>query len=83
MNKRQAANSTVGRISAAADRARANGWEVKAFGRPWNLPLSAIGETFFSKVMWQADLMQVVGRDARLPLHVWADGTEDSSAVQS
>jgi ssDNA-binding Zn-finger/Zn-ribbon topoisomerase 1 len=69
VNKRQAANSTVGRISAAADRARANGWEIKSFGMPWNLPMSAIGETFFSKVMWQADMMHVAARDAHPPLH--------------
>ncbi|WP_385625493.1 hypothetical protein PXH67_43140 (plasmid) [Streptomyces sp. P8-A8] len=69
VTKRQAANSTVGRISAAADRARANEWEVKSFGRPWTLPLSAIGETFFNKVMWQADMMPVVSRDAVVPQH--------------
>lgn len=80
VNKRQAANSTVGRISAAADRARASGWEVKSFGRPWNLPLSAIGEVFFSKVMWQADMMPVAMDAAHPPLHSWpepqSDGTE-------
>ncbi|MFE2366570.1 hypothetical protein, partial [Streptomyces virginiae] len=59
VNTAQAANSTIGRISASADRARANGWDVKSFGMPWNLPFSAIAETFFSKVMWQADMMQV------------------------
>jgi hypothetical protein len=71
VNKRQAANSTVGRISASADRARANGWTVKSFGMPWNLPFSAIAETFFSKVMWQADMMQVALRDAQPPAHAW------------
>lgn len=77
VNKRQAANSTVGRISAAADRARASGWEIKSFGMPWNLPLSAIGGTFFSKVMWQADMMQVAARDAHPPSHAW--GADDST----
>ncbi|MER7743344.1 hypothetical protein ABTX34_34450 [Streptomyces sp. NPDC096538] len=72
INKMQAANSTIGRISASADRARANGWDVKPFGMPWNLPLSAIAETFFSKVMWQADMMQFSLFDARPPLHAWA-----------
>ncbi|MBT2401511.1 hypothetical protein [Streptomyces sp. ISL-100] len=72
VNKRQAANSTVGRISAAADRARANGWEIKSFGRPWSLPLSAIGETFFSKVMWQADMMLVPVREVVVPQHAAA-----------
>ncbi|MFE5620833.1 hypothetical protein ACFQ8S_02025 [Streptomyces virginiae] len=72
VNKAQAANSTIGRISASADRARANGWEVKSFGMPWNLPFSAIAETFFSKVMWQADMMQVALPAARVPAHAWA-----------
>ncbi|WP_331756361.1 hypothetical protein OHA04_45575 (plasmid) [Streptomyces sp. NBC_01590] len=77
VNKRQAANSTVGRISAAADRARANEWEIKSFGKPWNLPLSAIGETFFGKVMWQADMMQVVARDVHPPQHAAAEQGAD------
>ncbi|MFI6653204.1 hypothetical protein ACIBI8_37145 [Streptomyces sp. NPDC050529] len=77
VNKRQAANSTVGRISAAADRARANEWEVKSFGRPWTLPLSAIGETFFNKVMWQADMMPVVAREAVVPQHAVPAQTAD------
>ncbi|WP_333733956.1 hypothetical protein [Streptomyces sp. IBSBF 3010] len=75
VNRRQAANSTVGRISAAADRARANGWEIKPFGRPWSLPLTAIGETFFSKVMWQADMMPIAARDATPPPHAAAPVT--------
>lgn len=72
VNKRQAANSTVGRISAAADRARANGWEIKSFGLPWNLPLSAIGQTFFSKVMWQPEVMDTLARDVQPPRHAAA-----------
>ncbi|MFD3333166.1 hypothetical protein ACFWV1_11040 [Streptomyces sp. NPDC058700] len=72
VNKRQAANSTVGRISAAADRARANGWEIKSFAVPWNLPMTAIGEVFFTKVMWQPDMMQMISREATPPLHAWA-----------
>lgn len=78
VTKRQAANSTVGRISGSADRARAEGWEVKSFSRPWNLPLSAIGETFFSKVMWQADMMQVVAEGARPPIHAWPEENGDA-----
>ncbi|MET8631788.1 hypothetical protein [Streptomyces sp. NPDC004680] len=72
VNKMQAANSTIGRISTSADRARANGWEIKSFGMPWNLPFSAIAETFFSKVMWQADMMQVPLSAAQVPAHAWA-----------
>ncbi|MFD3939900.1 hypothetical protein ACFWSF_34150 [Streptomyces sp. NPDC058611] len=72
VNKRQAANSTVGRISAAADRARANGWEVKSFAMPWTLPMTAMGEIFFGKVMWQPDMTQVASRDIHPPLHAWA-----------
>jgi hypothetical protein len=82
INKKQAANSTIGRISAAADRARANGWEIKSFGIPWNLPFSAIAETFFSKVMWQADMMQVALRDAQPPTHAWAaEEAQEEDAV--
>ncbi|MFF8840490.1 hypothetical protein [Streptomyces sp. NPDC015130] len=59
-------------ISAAADRARANGWEIKSFGRPWNLPMTAMDEVFFSKVLWQPDMMQTVAREATPPPHAWA-----------
>lgn len=69
--KFQAANSTVGRISASAARARASGWETKAFGLPWNLPWSAIAETFFTNVMWQPDMLQVTLRDVSPPAHAW------------
>lgn len=75
VNKKHAANSSIGRISASADRARANGWDIKSFGMPWNLPFSAIAETFFSKVMWQADMMQVALRDAQPPAHAWPSET--------
>ncbi|MGS2645065.1 hypothetical protein [Streptosporangium sp. G12] len=82
VNKRQAANSVVGRISAAADRTRASNWEVKSYNRPWNLPLSAIGETFFSKAMWQADMMHVVARDVQPPPHA-SSGGDDSDTSPS
>ena len=52
-----------------ADRARANEWEIKSFGQPWNLPLSAIGRTFFNKAMWQADMMQIAAQDVHPPQH--------------
>jgi len=77
VNKRQAANSTVSRISASADRARASGWEIKSFGLPWNLPFSAIAETFFSKVMWQADMTQVPHQEAHPPVHAWPVESEE------
>ncbi|MGW5003088.1 hypothetical protein ACWEP8_36155 [Streptomyces hydrogenans] len=80
VNKRQAANSTVGRISASADRARANGWEIKSFARPWTLPMSAVDEVFFNKVMWQPDMMQTVSRDATPPLHAWASTSASQEA---
>jgi hypothetical protein len=85
VNKMQAANSTIGRIGASADRARANGWDVKSFGLPWNLPFSALAETFFSKVMWQADAMAVAMRDAQPPVHAWpteeaADNSSEAGA---
>ncbi|MFJ5294455.1 hypothetical protein [Streptomyces sp. NPDC088348] len=83
VTKPQAANSTVGRISSAADRARANGWEIKSFGRPWNLPLSAMGEIFFSKVMWQPDMLQVAAKDAHPPAHAYAAAPEVDAAELS
>jgi hypothetical protein len=82
VNKRQAANSTVGRITAAADRARANGWEIKSFGMPWNLPWSAIAETFFGKVMWQADMMQVPLAAAHPPAHAWSAPSAEEATTQ-
>lgn len=84
VNKMQAANSTIGRIAASTDRARASGWDVKSFGMPWNLPFSAIAETFFSKVMWQADSMATAMRDAQPPVHAWpgenAESVEEEQA---
>ncbi|MBP2579547.1 hypothetical protein J3A78_000025 [Streptomyces sp. PvR006] len=80
VNKRQAANSTIGRISAAADRARANGWDIKSFAMPWTLPMTAIGEVFFAKVMWQADMMHAIGREAHPPSHAW--GTESAEVPE-
>ncbi|MFE4263772.1 hypothetical protein [Streptomyces sp. NPDC056883] len=83
VNKRQAANSTVGRISAAADRARANGWEIKPFSMPWTLPMTAVGEILVGKVMWQPDMTQVASRDINPPLHAWtASGSTADSAAE-
>ncbi|MBB6122212.1 hypothetical protein [Nocardiopsis algeriensis] len=69
ITKRQAANSTVGRISGSADRVRANGWDIKSFNLPWNLPLTAFGEVFFYKVMWQADMIHALIDEVRVPAH--------------
>ncbi|MFC8350993.1 hypothetical protein [Streptomyces sp. NPDC057280] len=77
VNKQQAANSTISRISTNADRARANGWDVKSFALPWNLPFSAISETFFNKVMRQADMMQTPLDEAHPPTHAWPEENEE------
>ena len=72
INMRQAANSTVGRITASTGRARANDWDLKPFRRDWHQPLSAVGETFFTSVMWIPDMMTVARRDAQAPRHAFS-----------
>jgi hypothetical protein len=73
VNIRQAANSTVGRITAAVGRARASKWDMKPYGRVWNLPLTAMGEVFFTTVMWLPDMMAVRRQDVAPPPHAWSD----------
>jgi SEC-C motif len=63
----RAANSTVGNIQRAMERARAEGWDVKAYNRDWRLPVSAISHTFFTVAMQVPDFMSIRLRDASLP----------------
>ncbi|SEQ96140.1 hypothetical protein [Streptomyces radiopugnans] len=85
VNARQAANSTISRITASVARARAAQWDMKSYGRVWNLPLTAIGETFFNAVMWQPDTMGLTRREVRPPLHAWStdSGTDHGAAPSS
>ena len=63
----RAANSTVGNIQRAMERARAEGWDVKAYNRDWRLPVSAVSHTFFTVAMQVSDFMSIRLRDASLP----------------
>jgi hypothetical protein len=63
----RAANSTVGNIQRAMERARAEGWDVKAYNRDWRLPVSALSHTFFTVAMQVSDFMSIRLRDASLP----------------
>lgn len=51
ISKRQAANSVVGNISRSMERALANEWEVKPFGRNYNLPQSSLSRVIFNMIL--------------------------------
>jgi SEC-C motif len=63
----RAANSAVGNIQRAMERARAEGWQVKVYGRDRRLPVSAVSHTFFTVAMQVSDFMSVRFRDVSLP----------------
>jgi hypothetical protein len=53
--KRQAANSVVGAIQRRADRARAEGWDVKPYRRDWDCPQTMFSRMFFDVVLQIGD----------------------------
>lgn len=55
ISKRQAANSVVGNISRSMERALANDWEVKPFGRNYNLPQSSLSRVIFNMILGTDD----------------------------
>ena len=55
ISKRQAANSVVGNISRSMERALANEWEVKPFGRNYNLPQSSLSRVIFNMILGTDD----------------------------
>jgi hypothetical protein len=63
----RAANSTVGNIQRAVERARAEGWDMKAYNRDRRLPVSAVSHTFFTVAMQVPNLMTVRFREVNLP----------------
>jgi RNase P subunit RPR2 len=63
----RAANSTVGNIQRAMERARAEGWDIKAYNRDWRLPVSAVSHTFFTVAMQVPNFMSIRFRDVSLP----------------
>ena len=63
----RAANSTVGNIQRAMERARAEGWDIKAYNRDRRLPVSAVSHTFFTVAMQVPNFMSIRIRDVSLP----------------
>jgi hypothetical protein len=53
--KTHAANTAVGAIQRAAERAHANGWEVKHYGRDRRLPESVLNQVLFNRVLQVGD----------------------------
>ena len=47
VSKKQAANSTIGRIQRQAERALAEGWEIKPYRRDWRAPESMVGHVLY------------------------------------
>jgi SEC-C motif len=63
----RAANSAVGNMQRGMERARAEGWQMKALGRDRRLPVSAVSHTFFTVAMQVPDFMTAQRRDVTLP----------------
>lgn len=53
--KQHAANTVVGAIERAAERASANGWEIRHYGRERRLPESVLNQVFFNRVLQIGD----------------------------
>lgn len=51
VSKQHAANTVVGAIQRYAERAKAEGWEVKPYGRDRRCPQSFVSEIFFNTVL--------------------------------
>jgi hypothetical protein len=66
--KRQAANSVVGNIQRSAERAIAEGWEVKSYKRNYDFPVSAVTQVLFITAL-------KIGEDwMAVPLKAWDEG---------
>lgn len=51
VTRQHAANTVVGAIQRYGENARNNGWDVKAYRRPFNCPQSMISQVFFDSVL--------------------------------
>ncbi|MBL6277843.1 hypothetical protein JMF97_16940 [Micromonospora fiedleri] len=71
VTRRQAANSTVGRIERSVEYALAQKWDVKIYRRDRRLPWSAVSTTLFTTVLGVGDAM--TARPDDVPL----DDSED------
>lgn len=66
ISKNQASNTTISNIQRAADRARAEGWTVKVFGRDRKLPVSAVSHVFFTVAMKVPNMMAALPDDGEM-----------------
>ena len=53
---KQAANSVVSKVLSYGERAKANGWELKNWGRKRERPISTVSRFYFEKVLAIGDL---------------------------
>ena len=53
--KQHAANTVVGAIQHASERALAQGWDVKAYGRSYSCPQSILSQVYFNAVLQIGD----------------------------
>lgn len=66
ITKNQASNTTISNIQRAGDRARAEGWAVKVFGRDRKLPVSAVSHVFFTVAMKVPNMMAALPEDGEI-----------------
>jgi len=78
----RAANSAIGNMQRNMERARAEGWQMKPYGRDRRLPVSAVSHTFFTVAMQVPDFMSAQRREVTLPKAALAvpapDAVEDA-----
>ncbi len=51
VSKSHAANTVIGSIQKYADRAKAEGWDIKAYRRDWRCPESVVSQVLFNTVL--------------------------------
>lgn len=56
VSRQHAANTVIGAIQRQGERAKAEGWVVKPYGRHWECPQSVVSELFFNVVIRVGDV---------------------------
>ena len=51
VSKKHAVNTISGNILRSSEKAKAEGWEIKGYGRDYNYPQSIISEVFFNNIL--------------------------------
>ena len=78
VHRQQAANSTISRIQRTAERALAEGWEVKPYGRDWRAP-----ETELAHVVYHIALRLGSSGLSCIPGHTQRVGAEDDQTPET